>query len=150
MKNETLLYNYRAMVRHWIDGDTVVLDIDLGFGTWIRGEHVRLLGINTPEMKPQWKTFVLEGESYEIDEPESPAAIARNKVIAKAVAARDYCTTEAPSGSMVLIKTTLNKGKYGRTLALVYTQPELIAPLNERISINRKLVLVGHAEVVKY
>lgn len=33
-----------------IDGDTVELDIDLGFSITIR-ERVRVLGINTPEMK---------------------------------------------------------------------------------------------------
>jgi micrococcal nuclease len=33
-----------------IDGDTVILDIDLGFHTWRRGERYRLARINAPEL----------------------------------------------------------------------------------------------------
>jgi micrococcal nuclease len=34
-----------------IDGDTVDVDIDLGFGTWIHNERVRIMGIDTPESR---------------------------------------------------------------------------------------------------
>ena len=34
-----------------IDGDTIVLDIDLGFGIWRLGQKVRVLGVNAPEMR---------------------------------------------------------------------------------------------------
>jgi micrococcal nuclease len=43
-------YRYHAFVRRVIDGDTVVLDVDLGWNTWRRNEPVRLLGINAPEL----------------------------------------------------------------------------------------------------
>lgn len=43
-------YRYRAIVRRVIDGDTVVVDVDLGWNTWLHGEHIRLLGINAPEL----------------------------------------------------------------------------------------------------
>lgn len=33
-----------------IDGDTIVCDLDLGWGTWRRDVHIRLLGVNCPEM----------------------------------------------------------------------------------------------------
>lgn len=37
-----------AVVKRWIDGDTVDLDVDLGFKVW-SGQRFRLAGINTPE-----------------------------------------------------------------------------------------------------
>lgn len=39
----------QARVVRWIDGDTLVVDIDLGWGTWRHDAHVRLLDIDTPE-----------------------------------------------------------------------------------------------------
>ena len=43
------MYEYRCKVIRVIDGDTVDVDIDLGFQVWIRGERVRIMGIDTPE-----------------------------------------------------------------------------------------------------
>lgn len=43
------LYTYKAEIVRVIDGDTVVADIDLGFRTWLHGEHLRLFGIDAPE-----------------------------------------------------------------------------------------------------
>ena len=45
------MYEYRVKVLKVIDGDTVDVDIDLGFGTWIRNERVRIMGIDTPESR---------------------------------------------------------------------------------------------------
>ena len=45
------MYEYRFKVLKVIDGDTVDIDIDLGFGTWIRNERVRIMGIDTPESR---------------------------------------------------------------------------------------------------
>jgi micrococcal nuclease len=42
-------YCYDAVVVRVVDGDTLVLDIDLGLRVWARGQHVRLLGIDMPE-----------------------------------------------------------------------------------------------------
>lgn len=33
-----------------IDGDTLVIDLDQGWHTWRIGEHVRLAGLNCPEL----------------------------------------------------------------------------------------------------
>lgn len=41
-------YEYKAQVVRWIDGDTVELDVDLGFRLRFR-DHFRLDGIDTPE-----------------------------------------------------------------------------------------------------
>ncbi len=40
---------YGAQVARVIDGDTVVLDVDLGFGVWQRDQHFRLHGCNARE-----------------------------------------------------------------------------------------------------
>ena len=45
------MYEYRVEVLKVIDGDTVDVDIDLGFGVWLKNERVRLHGIDTPESR---------------------------------------------------------------------------------------------------
>ena len=45
------MYEYRCKVLKIIDGDTVDIDIDLGFGMWIHNERVRIMGIDTPESR---------------------------------------------------------------------------------------------------
>ena len=45
------MYEYRCKVVRVIDGDTVDVDIDLGFGVWLHKERVRLYGIDTPESR---------------------------------------------------------------------------------------------------
>lgn len=44
-------YQYRAIVTSVYDGDTLNVDIDLGFDVWLKNQTVRLYGINAPEMK---------------------------------------------------------------------------------------------------
>lgn len=46
-----MLYIYSCTVLDVTDGDTIKLDIDLGFDTWLRNERVRLANINTPEIR---------------------------------------------------------------------------------------------------
>ena len=43
------MYDYRCEVLRVIDGDTIELNIDLGFSCWYRGV-ARLKGINAPEL----------------------------------------------------------------------------------------------------
>ena len=45
------MYEYRCTLRRIIDGDTIDVDIDLGFKVWLQKERVRLYGINTPESR---------------------------------------------------------------------------------------------------
>lgn len=45
------MYEYRCTVLGVVDGDTVDVDIDLGFGVWLRKERVRIMGIDTPESR---------------------------------------------------------------------------------------------------
>lgn len=43
------MYQYKAVFKRVIDGDTAVLDVDLGFHIWLRDLHFRFYGINAPE-----------------------------------------------------------------------------------------------------
>lgn len=45
------MYEYRCKVRRVVDGDTVDVDIDLGFGIVYANQRVRLYGIDTPESR---------------------------------------------------------------------------------------------------
>ena len=45
------MWEYRAKILKVIDGDTVDVDIDIGFGMWIHNERVRIMGIDTPESR---------------------------------------------------------------------------------------------------
>ena len=50
-----MMYEYRATLRKVVDGDTLRLDVDLGWGVWVRNQSVRLHGVDTPERgQPGW------------------------------------------------------------------------------------------------
>ena len=44
-------YEYHARVTQVVDGDTIVVDIDLGFNVVLSDQSVRLLGVDTPESR---------------------------------------------------------------------------------------------------
>ena len=91
------MWTYRAKVVRVIDGDTVDVDIDLGFGIWQKNERVRIMGIDTPESRTRNK----------IEKKFGLAAKAKLKSIL---------------GKTTVLKTTINKkgldmkGKFGRVL----------------------------------
>ena len=45
------MYEYQAIIKRVVDGDTVDIDIDLGFGMMLKDERVRIMGIDTPESR---------------------------------------------------------------------------------------------------
>ena len=84
------MYEYRALVVKVYDGDTIVVDIDLGFGIMMKNQSVRLLGVDTPEIRGKERN---EGLEVKI--------AVENKIL----------------GKWVKIKTMKDKkGKYGRWL----------------------------------
>ena len=89
------IYTYKATVTSVYDGDTMTVDIDLGFSIVLRNIKLRLLGINTPELRGG--TEITKSYARE---------------------ARDY-VREKCLGKEVLIQST-GKGKYGRWLANVW------------------------------
>jgi endonuclease YncB( thermonuclease family) len=43
------MHTYHVVIKRIVDGDTVDVDIDLGFNMWILNERIRLSGIDAPE-----------------------------------------------------------------------------------------------------
>tara|TARA_B100000925_G_scaffold282646_1_gene255692 strand:+ start:1264 stop:1659 length:396 start_codon:yes stop_codon:yes gene_type:complete len=76
-----------------VDGDTVDVDIDLGFGIWLRNQRIRMYGIDTPESRT----------SDPIE-----------KVYGKAATA--YLVNWTNAGGLTLKTHKDGKGKYGRIL----------------------------------
>ena len=100
--SDKYLWHYRATVTRIIDGDTIEVDIDLGFKTTLKKERIRLLGIDTPELRSR-------------DESER----------ARAKLAKEYVESVIPVGTEVRITTRKDeKGKYGRYLAQVRYKKE--------------------------
>ena len=94
------MYEYSAEGKKVYDGDTITVDFDLGFGIILRKQKIRLLGINTPEVR---------GESRE------QGLISRDRL------------RERILGKTVTIKTSRDKkGKYGRWLGEVFIKDENI------------------------
>ena len=54
---------YDVKVIKIVDGDTVDVDIDLGFGVTLTDERVRIMGIDTPESRTRDKVEDLFGEA---------------------------------------------------------------------------------------
>jgi len=88
---------YDVIVIKVVDGDTVDVDIDLGFGVCLKDERVRIMGIDTPESRTSDRVEDLFGE----------AAKARLKELMKH--GGKLITTEDKSGEDM-------KGKFGRIL----------------------------------
>ena len=88
---------YDVVVVKVVDGDTVDVDIDLGFGVCLKDERVRIMGIDTPESRTSDKVEDLFGE----------AAKARLKELMKN--GGKLITTEDKHGEDM-------KGKFGRIL----------------------------------
>ena len=88
------MYEYKCKIVKVIDGDTTDVDIDLGFGVWLKKQRIRFFGIDTPESR----TRDLEEKKY-------------------GLAAKKYVTDRMPVGStQTLVTVKDGKGKYGRIL----------------------------------
>ena len=91
------MYEYKCNIVKIVDGDTVDVDIDLGFGVWLKDERVRIMGIDTPESRTRNK----------IEKKFGLAAKAKLKSLL---------------GKQTVLQTTINKkgvdmkGKFGRVL----------------------------------
>ena len=91
------MYQYKAKVRRVIDGDSIVCDIDLGFGIRLKERNVRLFGLDTCEIRSK-----------------NPAEKQFGKL------AKDFVSRQLPRGFDVILSTHLDKNdKFGRVLAEV-------------------------------
>ena len=57
------MYEYKVNILKVVDGDTVDVDIDLGFGVWLRNERVRIVGIDCPESRTSDRIEKVFGEA---------------------------------------------------------------------------------------
>lgn len=55
MSTSPELYTYRAFVMKVYDGDTITADVDLGWSVVIKKQTIRLIRINTPEVRGETK-----------------------------------------------------------------------------------------------
>lgn len=95
-----IMYEYKATVTKVYDGDTITVDFDLGFGIILKKQKIRLLGINTPEVRGS----------------EKPQGIISRDALRQRIL-----------GKVVTIKTSKDKkGKYGRWLGEVFVEEENI------------------------
>ena len=57
---------YDVVVIKVLDGDTIDVDIDLGFGVCLKDERVRIMGIDTPESRTSDRVEDLFGEAAKL------------------------------------------------------------------------------------
>ena len=89
------MYHYKAVLVRVIDGDTIDVDIDLGFDVWLKKQRIRLAGIDAPESRTRNKAEKVLGLA------------AKERLI------------ELCCGEMQL--ESLGTGKYGRILGIPKT-----------------------------
>ena len=83
------MYEYRVKIERVIDGDTVDVDIDLGFGVQLNDERVRIMGIDTPESRTSDKVEKVFGKA-------AKAALAAYKPVKRSHTATPTFTGPAP------------------------------------------------------
>ena len=88
------LYTYKAKCTSVYDGDSITLDIDLGFNHWMLNQKIRLLGIDTPEIRG-------------LERPEGLESAARLRGL---IEGKD----------IIMVSHRDRAGKYGRLLATIY------------------------------
>jgi len=49
------MFEYKCKLLKVVDGDTIDVDIDLGFGVWLKNQRVRMYGIDAPESRTRDK-----------------------------------------------------------------------------------------------
>ena len=112
------MYEYRCKLLKVIDGDTVDVDIDLGFGVWLKKQRIRLYGVDTPESR----TRDLEEKKY-------------------GLAAKEYVKKFLDDKWLILKTETYDaEGKFGRILGSLYRTTNY-----SDMSVNEYLIEKYHA-----
>ena len=111
------MYEYRCKIVKVVDGDTVDVDIDLGFGVWLKKQRVRLYGIDTPESR----TRDLEEKKF-------------------GLMSKNYLKDRLSEGA--ILKTRLDsKGKYGRILGEFLVKENSGHPTYEfNVNVNEEMI----------
>ena len=116
------MYLYKVKVVKVVDGDTIDVDIDLGFSTVLKKQRVRFLGIDTPESRTR-------------DLVEKKFGKASKKHLKGLLESAE---------SLSLISH--DKGKFGRILGEIIAHFDEGHPVYEtEINVNEQMILDGHA-----
>lgn len=115
---EEIFYRYKAFITEVYDGDTCTADIDLGFGIWMKKQKLRLLGINTPELRGEEREIGLE--------------------------ARDYVRSLILNKEVIVESEKDKSGKYGRWLATIWLYND--EEDGELVNLNEHLLEEGIAK----
>ena len=91
------MYEYKCKLVKVVDGDTIDIDIDLGFGVWLQKQRIRLYGIDTPESRTSDATEKIYG-----------------------MAAKQFLTKWTNSGGLTIKTHKDAKGKFGRILGEIW------------------------------
>ena len=117
------MWTYRCKIKRVVDGDTVDVDIDLGFSVWLKKQRIRLYGIDTPESRTRDKEEKVFG-----------------------ILAKEFLKRELDSESVRLKTRKDGKGKYGRILGEFIKRDNDGHPVyGYDININNLLVEKHHA-----
>lgn len=92
------MFTYNCRIARIVDGDTLDVDIDLGFGIWKTNERIRLWQIDTPECRTRDK----EEKKY-------------------GLIAKNFVEQHLPIGKIFELQT-LEKDKFGRYLGAVFVK----------------------------
>ena len=92
------MHEYKVEVLRVVDGDTVDVDIDLGFSTWLKKQRIRLYGIDTPESRTSDDVEKIYGN-----------------------AAKNYLIKWTGAGELTIKTHKDAKGKFGRILGEIWT-----------------------------
>ena len=113
-----VMHEYRIKVIRVVDGDTVDVDIDLGFGTWLFKQRVRLYGIDTPESRTRDKVEKMYG-----------------------MAAKAYVQDHLKKAKSLRLRTHKDaKGKFGRILGEFILDND-----GELVNLNKLMIQEHHA-----
>jgi|TARA_B000000557_G_scaffold38745_1_gene28054 micrococcal nuclease len=116
------MYEYNVTVTKVVDGDTVDVDIDLGFGMTYKKQRVRLMGIDTPESRTRDLVEKLFGK------------------------ASKKHLKEIIQNAEMLTLVSHDKGKFGRILGELYVYENVGHPQFEvHYSVNQKMIDDHHA-----
>jgi micrococcal nuclease len=114
------VYEYSCKIVKVVDGDTADVDIDLGFGVWLKKQRIRFYGIDTPESRTSDKVEKIYG-----------------------LMAKDVVLHFLPVGSTQTLRTRQDdKGKYGRILGEFLIHD---AKTDSQMTINDWMIREHHA-----
>tara|TARA_R110000751_G_scaffold138185_1_gene241802 strand:- start:200 stop:619 length:420 start_codon:yes stop_codon:yes gene_type:complete len=105
------MYEYKVKVVKVIDGDTIDVDIDLGFNTVLTKRRIRLYGIDTPESRTRDKEEKQRG-----------------------LLSKEYLLLKCPIGGYITLKSH-GVGKFGRILGELFEYNKY----EDSISINQEM-----------